>query len=90
MVNDDQVVRIHVAPRYHLFDPEVCAPPIQKFDREFWSILKKVITEHRPPSAPGMPVQAQPKPPPERSKAKKDSENMSTQFMLQSSWPFAS
>ena len=28
MVNDDQVVRIHVTPRYHLFDPEVCAPPI--------------------------------------------------------------
>ena len=28
VVNEDQVVRIHVAPRYHLFDPQMCPPPI--------------------------------------------------------------
>ena len=90
VANDDQVVHIHATPRYYLFDPRVCAPPFQKFDREFWSILKKVITEHRPPSAPGMPVQAQPKPPPERSTAKKDTENGTIRFILPSVWPFAS
>ena len=28
VVNDDRVVRIRVTPRYHLFDPEQCPPPI--------------------------------------------------------------